>query len=81
MDTLKTLDELKELLQSIEHCDNWSIQVFKTNISKRKPTNYMTQEITLRPDGILSQIVGELAHNYCAGNMLLEKKYEKMETV
>lgn len=71
-----SIDRIKSVFENIETCDAWSLQLLQINNSRRNGTTYCGREITLSPEGALSNFLREISKRYCSGDKCLTKVFE-----
>jgi hypothetical protein len=59
-----SIKKIKAAFELLSTCQTWSIQLLRINNSKRNGTSYIGREITLWPEGALSEFVAEIRQRY-----------------
>lgn len=71
-----SINKLKSVFENVDTCDAWSLQLLQIKNSKRKGTTYCGREITLSPDGTLTNFIEEISKKYRSSEKGLEKLFE-----
>lgn len=71
-----SINKLKSVFENVDTCDAWSLQLLQIKNSKRKGTTYCGREITLSPDGTLTNFIEEISKKYRSSEKGLEKMFE-----
>ncbi len=73
-----SIDRLKSMFENVDTCDAWSLQLLQIKNSKRNGTTYCGREITLFPEGTLTNFILEISDRYCSQEKGLEKMFENV---
>lgn len=73
-----SISKVKSVFENVTVCDAWSLQLLQIKNSKRKGTTYCGREITLFPEGTLTNFLIEISEKYCSTDKGLEKMYESV---
>ena len=68
-----SISKIKSVFENVATCDAWSLQLLQIKKSKRNGTTYCGREITLSPEGTLTNFLTEISDRYCSQEKGLEK--------
>ena len=73
-----SISKIKSVFENVATCDAWSLQLLQIKKSKRDGTAYCGREITLSPEGTLTNFLTEISDRYCSQEKGLEKMFESV---
>ena len=73
-----SISKIKSVFENVATCDAWSLQLLQIKKSKRNGTTYCGREITLSPEGTLTNFLTEISDRYCSQEKGLEKMFESV---
>ena len=73
-----SISKIKSVFENVATCDAWSLQLSQIKKSKRNGTTYCGREITLSPEGTLTNFLTEISDRYCSQEKGLEKMFESV---
>ena len=59
-----SLENLQRIISSFENSNSWSLQLLRITNSRRAGTQYASRQITLSPNGKLSDFINEISARY-----------------
>ena len=68
-----SIRKIKGIFENVATCEAWSLQLLQIKNSKRNGTTYCGREITLSPEGTLTNFLSEISDRYCSQEKGLEK--------
>lgn len=73
-----SIRKIKGIFENVATCEAWSLQLLQIKNSKRNGTTYCGREITLSPEGTLTNFLSEISDRYCSQEKGLEKMFERV---
>lgn len=73
-----SISKIKSIFENVAACEAWSLQLLQIKNSKRNGTTYCGREITLSPEGTLTNFLSEISDRYCSQEKGLEKIFESV---
>lgn len=73
-----SIDKIKSIFEKVATCEACSLQLLQIKNSKRNGTTYCGREITLSPEGTLTNFLSEISDRYCSQEKGLEKMFESV---
>ena len=73
-----SISKIKSVFENVATCDAWSLQLLQIKKSKRNGTTYCGREITLSPEGTLTNFLTEISDRYCSQEKGLGKMFESV---
>lgn len=73
-----SISKIKSIFENVATCEAWSLQLLQIKNSKRNGTTYCGREITLSPEGTLTNFLSEISDRYCSQEKGLEKMFESV---
>lgn len=73
-----SISKVKSIFENVAACEAWSLQLLQIKNSKRNGTTYCGREITLLPEGTLTNFLSEISDRYCSQEKGLEKMFESV---
>lgn len=73
-----SISKIKSVFENVSTCEAWSLQLLQIKNSKRNGTTYSCREITLSPEGALTNFLSEISDRYCSKETGLEKMFESV---
>lgn len=71
-----SVNKIKNVFGNVTTYDAWSLQLLQIKNSKRNGTTYCGREISLSPEGALTNFLTEISESYCSQEKGLEKMFE-----
>lgn len=73
-----SIGKIRNIFENVATCEAWSLQLLQIKNSKRNGTTYCGREITLSPEGTLTNFITEISDRYCSQEQGLEKMFESV---
>ncbi len=73
-----SISKIKSIFENVATCEAWSLQLLQIKNSKRNGTTYCGREITLSPEGTLTNFLSEISDRYCSQEKGIEKMFESV---
>lgn len=73
-----SIRKIKSIFENVATCEAWSLQLLQIKNSKKNGTTYCGREITLSPEGTLTNFLSEISVRYCSQEKGLEKMFESV---
>lgn len=73
-----SISKIKNIFENVATCEAWSLQLLQIKNSKRNGTTYCGREITLSPEGTLTNFLSEISNRYCSQEKGLEKMFDSV---
>lgn len=73
-----SISKIKSIFENVATCEAWSLQLLQIKNSKKNGTTYCGREITLSPEGTLTNFLSEISVRYCSQEKGLEKMFESV---
>lgn len=74
-----SIEIIKTAFESIQYGTDWSLQLLRITTSKREGTKYASRQITLEPDGRLTDFVASLSKRYLGSEKGSLNKYTSVK--